>query len=161
MKQEHKDLKIAMDSLKLELKKIKIRSLYKGIIDIFCSVYDLGLEGNYYQKLNNLLYELEKLTENDKIKELKEFLMDVYFYLQRGNCLAHSIDEDTTPLEMIFTLIEKGRKKNYSNTKKLLLELSFDEILSHAIDNYNSLKNKEKLIEAINISRKELEQQLL
>ena len=84
MKQEHKDLKIAMDSLKLELKKIKIRSLYKGIIDIFCSVYDLSLEGNYYKKLNNLLYELEKLTENDKIKELKEFLMDVYFYLQRA-----------------------------------------------------------------------------
>ena len=161
MKKSQDDLKMEVGSLKLELKKIKIRSLYKGIIDIFCSVYGSDLKDNYYNKLNNLLCEMETLTENNKTKELKEFLIDVYEYLQRGDCLAKPIEENSTPLEMFFPLMEKEGKKNYSNTKNILLKLSFNEILKDSLNNFYSIKNKKNLIEVINFDKKDLEEQLL
>ena len=96
---------MSVDSLKL--KKIKILSLYKAIIDIFCHVYCINLNNNYYNKLNDLFYVLEDYTENNKIKELKQFLIDIYYYLQKSNMLVHSFEDNLTPLEMIFPLIEK------------------------------------------------------
>ena len=161
LEKKYSELKMSVDSLKLELKKIKIRSIYKGVIDIFCHIYNINLNNNYYNKLNELLYVLEKYTENNKIKELKQFLIDIYYYLQKGNVLAHSIEENLTPLEMIFPLIEKDSKKNYLNTKAILQKLSFNKPLSQALNNYYSLKDKKKLIENINFSLKELEQELL
>ena len=161
MKKSNDEMKMTVDSLNLELKKVKIRSLFKGIIDIFCSVYGLNLKDNYYNKLNSLLLELEELTQNNKIIELKDFLTDVYYYLQRGNCLAHLIKENSTPLEMIFPLIEKESKRDYSNTKKILSELSFNKTLNYALNNYYSLKDKKKMTENINFSLKELENHLL
>ena len=161
MDKNYSELKISVDSLKLELKKIKIRSIYKGVIDIFCHVYSINLNNNYYNKLNDLLYVFENYTENQKIKELKQFLIDIYYYLQKGNVLAHSIEDNLTPIEMIFPLIEKDSKKNYLNTKAILQKLSFNKPLSQALNSYYSLKDKKKLIENINFSLKELEQELL
>ena len=161
MDKNYSELKISVDSLKLELKKIKIRSIYKGVIDIFCHVYNINLNNNYYNKLNDLLYVFENYTENQKIKELKQFLIDIYYYLQKGNVLAHSIEDNLTPIEMIFPLIEKDSKKNYLNTKAILQKLSFNKPLSQALNSYYSLKDKKKLIENINFSLKELEQELL
>ena len=43
----------------------------------------------------------------------------MYFYLQKGNCLAHSIDDESTPLEKIFSMIEKDKKLSYPEVKKL------------------------------------------
>ena len=161
MEKKYSDLKMSVDSLKLELKKIKIRSIYKGVIDIFCHIYNINLNNNYYNKLNDLLYVLENYTENNKIKELKQFLIDIYYYLQKGNVLAHSIEDNLTPIEMIFPLIEKDSKKKYLNTKAILQKLSLNKPLSQALINYYSLKDKKKLIENINFSLKELEQELL
>lgn len=161
MDKNYSELKMSVDSLKLELKKIKIRSIYKGVIDIFCHVYCINLNNNYYNKLNDLLYVLEDYTENNKIKELKQFLIDIYYYLQKGNVLAHSIEDNLTPIEMIFPLIEKDSKKKYLNTKTILQKLSFNKPLSQALNSYYSLKDKKKLIENINFSLKELEQELL
>ena len=154
-------IKTSVDSLKFELKKIKIRPVYKGIIDIFCHVYCINLNNNYYNKLNDLLYVLEKYKENNKIKELKLFLIDIYYFLQKDNMLSHSIEDNLTLLEMIFPLIEKYNKKNYLNTKEILQKLSFNKPLNRALKNYYSLKDKKKLIENINFTLEELEEQLL
>ena len=161
MDKNYSELKISVDSLKLELKKIKISSIYKGVIDIFCHVYSINLNNNYYNKLNDLLYVLENYKENNKIKELKQFLIDIYYYLQKGNVLAHSIEDNLTPIEMIFPLIEKDSKKNYLNTKAILQKLSFNKPLSQALNSCYSLKDKKKFIENINFSLKELEQEFL
>ena len=162
VKKQNVDMKVTMNAMKLELKKIKIRSLYKGIIDIFCHVYNVNLNNNYYNKLNDLLYEFDiRYEENPKIKELKNFLYDVYYYLQKGNVLAHSIKEDITPLEMIFSSIEKENKKDYDNTKKILSSLSFNDTLNQVLNKYYSLKDKKKLIKNINFSLKNLEEKLL
>ena len=141
LEKQNADMKVTMDSLKLELKKNKILSLYKGIIDIFCYVYNVNLNDNYYNKLTGLLYEFDdRYKENLKIKELKNFLIDVYSYLQKGNVLAHSIKENATPLEMIFSLFENENKKNYYNTKKILLSLSFNDPLNRVLNNYYYIK---------------------
>ena len=126
LRKDHSDLKVKVGSLEFDLKKIKIRSIYKSIIDIFCNAYDKNLNDNYYNKLNNLLYILEQYEENDKIAELKQFLVDIYYFLQKGNCTAHSIEENLTPLDLIFPLIEKESKQNYSKTKEIFLKLSFN-----------------------------------
>ena len=161
MDKNYSELKISVDSLKLELKKIKIRSIYKGVIDIFCHVYNINLNNNYYNKLNDLLYVFENYTENNKIKELKQFLIDIYYYLQKGNVLAHSIEDNLTPIEMLFPLIEKDSKKIYLNTKAIFQKLSFNKPLLQALNSYSSLKDKKKFIENINFSLKELEQEFL
>ena len=61
-------------NLESDLKKIKIRSIYKGIIDIFTSVCNKNLNDNYYNKLNTLLEVLNKYPKNKKINELCGYL---------------------------------------------------------------------------------------
>ena len=119
------------------------------------------MNDNYYNKLINLLYILEQYNENDKISELKQFLVDIYYILQKGNCMAHSKEDNLTPLDLIFPLIEKESKQNYSKTKEIFLKLSFNEPLNYVLHNYYSLKDNKTLKEKINFSLKDLEEQLL
>ena len=54
------------------------------------------------------------------IIELKEFMLSIYEYLRKGNCLAHTTEENTSPLEKIFWLVEKEKKKTFPYTKEFL-----------------------------------------
>ena len=150
---------IRIGNLESDLKKIKIRSIYKGIIDVFTYVCKQNLNDNYYNKLNTLLEVLAEYPKNNKINELCSFLSDVYYLLQKGNSLGHVIEEYTTPLELIFSLLKKD-KKEYPEIEQILNNLSFNETLQYAVNNYYSIKDKRKLIKNIRFTLKDLKSQL-
>ena len=134
MKQNNMNLIFRIGILESELNQIKIRSLYKGIIDGFSFLYNINLNDNYYSKLKSLLSSLEKYDNNKIVNEFKDFLYDVYSYLERGNYLAHNVtDNKAAPLELVFSTIEKAQKKDYSIVKKILSKLSFDEYLKNKL----------------------------
>jgi hypothetical protein len=141
----------------MDLRKIQLLSLYKGIIDIFSSIYKIKIDDYYSSKLKSIINRLDNLPSSKKIIELKEFLLSIYSYLQKGNCLAHTIEEKTSPLEKIFWLVEKEKKKTFPYTKELLKNLNFDETLKYAENNYYSLKDKKKLLNNIKFSYDELD----
>ena len=156
MEQENLQLKFKVNVLDLDLKKIKLRSLYKGIIDVFASTYGIELNDYYYNKLKKIIIVLDKSVQNQKVDELKSFLLDIYSYLRKGNYLAHTVEENVTPLEMIFSMIETDKKKNYPNVKELFKTLSFNETLKYVENNYYSLKDKENLVKNIKFSPEKL-----
>lgn len=159
LRENNMKFQMRIGNLESDLKKIKIRSIYKGIIDIFTSVCNKNLNDNYYNKLNTLLEVLNKYPKNKKINELCGFLTDTYYSLRKGNSLAHVIDEYTAPLELIFSLLEKD-KKEYPKIKLILNNLSFNETLQYALNNYYSIKDKKKLIGNIRFTLEDLESQL-
>lgn len=156
MEQENLQLKFKLNVLDLDLKKNKLRSLYKGIIDVFASTYEIELNDYYYNKLKKIIIVLDKSPKNQKVDELKSFLLDIYSYLRKGNYLAHTVEENVSPLEMIFSMIEKDKKKYYPNVKELLKTLSFNETLKYVENNYYSLKDKENLVKNIKFSPEKL-----
>ena len=153
--------KIRIGILESDLKKIKIRSLYKGIIDIFAFVYQINIEDYYYNKLCALISILDNFPYTKKVEELKNFLIDIYSFLKNGNYLAHNIEENVCPLDMIFSMLEKDSKKVYQKIKPILKKLSFDETLNYPLNNYYSLKDMSKLIKHIKFPLKELENMLI
>ena len=157
MKNNNMNLNFRIGLLESELKQIKIRSLYKGIIDGFSFLYGINLNDNYYSKLNSLLFSLKKYDNNKIVNEFKEFLYDIYSYLKRGNYLAHNINDNNAPLELVFSTLEKDQNKDYSIVKKILNKLSFDEYLKNAFNNFYSMNDKTKIKKHINFSVKELE----
>ena len=117
------------------------------------SIFGYDLNDNYHNKLRKILNKFQQyFPKNQKVVELKKFLIDMYFYLQKGNCLAHSIDDESTPLEKIFSMIEKDKKLSYPEVKKLLNSLSFNETLKYAENNYYSFKDQRKLVDHIKFS---------
>ena len=150
--QENFRLKFQLNITDLDLKKIKLRSLYKGVIDIFASVYEIELNDYYHNKLRKILNKLQQFPKNHKVVELKNFLIDIYFYLQKRNCLAHSIEDESKPLEKIFSMIEKNKKRTYPKVKELLNSLSFNETLKFAENNYYSFKDQRMLVNNIKFS---------
>ena len=157
LRQENFQLTFKVSILRTDLRKIKLRSLYKGIIDIFSSIYKIKIDDYYSSKLRSIINRLDNLPSSKKIIELKEFLLSIYSYLQKGNCLPHTIEEKTSPLEKIFWLVEKEKKKTFPYTKELLKNLNFDETLKYAENNYYSLKDKKKLLNNIKFSYDELD----
>ena len=103
----------------MDLRKIQLRSLYKGIIDIFSSIYKIKIDDYYSSKLREIINRLNNLPTSKTIIELKEFLLSIYEYLQKENSLAHTTEVNTSPLEKIFWLVEK-EKKNFPYTKEFL-----------------------------------------
>ena len=154
--QENFRLRFKMSLMDKDLKKIQMRSLYKGIIDIFASICNVKIDDYYINKLNSILNCLDELTQTNIIIELKEFLLSIYAFLQKGNCLAHTNTENYSPLQKIFWLVEKEKKKTFPHAKKLLEDLSFNETLKYAENNYYSLKDKNKLLNNIKFSYEKL-----
>lgn len=161
LKQEMMNTKIRTSLLETDLKKIKISSLYKGIIDIFAYVYNININDFYYKKLNSLLNILDKFTNSQKIQELKDFLLDIYSYLKKGNYLAHNIEDNGNPLDLVFSLLKRGNKKEYPEIKTILVNLSVDATLKFVLNSFYSLKDKSKLIEHINFDLTTLNSMLL
>ena len=106
--------------------------------------------------INSIINCLDELTQTNIIIELKEFLLSIYTFLQKGNCLAHTNNENVSPLQKIFWLVEKEKKKTFPHSKKLLEDLSFNETLKYAENNYYSLKDKNKLLNNIKFSYEKL-----
>ena len=93
----------------MDLRKIQLRSLYKGIIDIFSSIYKIKIDDYYISKSRAIINQLNNFLTSKTIIELKEFLLLIYEFLQKGNFLAE-----------IFWLVEKEKKRTFPYTKELL-----------------------------------------
>ena len=160
VKKVNMSMQVKISNLELDLKKIKIRSIFKGIIDIFASVFNIELNDYYYIKLEKILDTLGKYKKNEAINELSIFLQNIYYYLHKGNLLAHSIDENLTPLELIFQIVESDKKKCYPIVKQIFNNLSLNEPLKYAVNNYYSFKDQNRILKNIRFSLEELEDEL-
>ena len=161
LQQENIQLRFRMSHMEMDLKKIKLRSLYKGIIDIFANIYHIEINDYYKNKLEGILKRLNQIKSNEKVEELEEFLLIIYSFLQKGNSMAHTLIENIPPLEKIFTLIKKEKKKSFPIVKKLLNDLSFNNALKEVENSYYSLKDRNQLLGKIKISSDELMKKLL
>ena len=160
VKKANMSMQVKISNLELDLKKIKIRSIFKGIIDIFASVFNIELNDYYYIKLEKILDTLGKYKKNEAINELSIFLQNIYYYLHKGNLLALSIDENLTPLELIFQIVESDKKKCYPIVKQIFNNLSLNEPLKYAVNNYYSFKDQNRILKNIRFSLEELEDEL-
>ena len=160
VKKANMSMQVKISNLELDLKKIKIRSIFKGIIDIFASVFNIELNDYYYIKLEKILDTLGKYKKNEAINELSIFLQNIYYYLHKGNLLAHSIDENLTPLELIFQIVESDKKKCYPIVKQIFNNLSLNEPLKYAVNNYYSFKDQNRILKNIRFSLEDLEYEL-
>ena len=160
VKKANMSMQVKISNLELDLKKIKIRSIFKGIINIFASVFNIELNDYYYIKLEKILDTLGKYKKNEAINELSIFLQNIYYYLHKGNLLAHSIDENLTPLELIFQIVESDKKKCYPIVKQIFNNLSLNEPLKYAVNNYYSFKDQNRILKNIRFSLEDLEYEL-
>ena len=160
LKKANMSMQVKISNLELDLKKIKIRPKFKGIIDIFASVFNIELNDYYYIKLEKILDTLGKYKKNEAINELSIFLQNIYYYLHKGNLLAHSIDENLTPLELIFQIVESDKKKCYPIVKQIFNNLSLNEPLKYAVNNYYSFKDQNRILKNIRFSLEDLEDEL-
>ena len=160
VKKANMSMQVKISNLELDLKKIKIRSIFKGIIDIFASVFNIELNDYYYIKLEKILDTLGKYKKNEAINELSIFLQNIYYYLHKGNLLTHSIDENLTPLELIFQIVESDKKKCYPIVKQIFNNLSLNEPLKYAVNNYYSFKDQNRILKNIRLSLEDLEDEL-
>ena len=102
---------------------------------MFASVYKIKIDDYYYNELTAILKELNKYPENNKVNELKEFLLSVYSSLKTGNSRVYTFKENIIPLNLIFSELKKEQNKYYANLKGILEKLSLDETLSNSVNN--------------------------
>ena len=74
---------------------------------MFASVYKIKIDDYYYNELTAILKELNKYPENNKVNELKEFLLNVYSSLKTGNSMVYTFKENIIPLNLIFSELKK------------------------------------------------------
>ena len=140
-------LKEIKKGLKPEFKKINIRSIYKGILDIFSSVFKLNLNDTYNNKMNNIISEISNLPQNEKVKELKAFLLKLFSNLQEGNNLVHSkLSEPSFSLFGGYEILKNPFIQN----------LSLIETINYAYNDYINHIDINLLIKNIKFSREEL-----
>ena len=155
MKQENLKLRFQISNMDKDLKQIKMRSLFKGIIDIFTKVFKIKIDDSYKNKLDAILKCLNRHQNTKTISEFKKFLIDIYSYLKSGNNMANNIDTKATPLELLFSFLKKD-KKHYPQTKNLLEKLSLNQPLKFAMNNYYSVEDRDELLKNTNITSEEI-----
>ena len=128
---------------------------------MFASVYKIKIDDYYYNKLTAILKEFNKYPENNKVNELKEFLLSVYSSLKTGNSRVYTFKENIIPLNLIFSELKKEQNKYYANLKGILEKLSLDETLSNSVNNYYYLRDKSKFLASIRYERNTLESFLI
>ena len=78
-------------------------------------IYKIKIDDYYYNKLciafkcivTAILKKLNKYPENNKVNELKEFLLNVYSSLKTGNSMVYTFKENIIPLNLIFSELKK------------------------------------------------------
>lgn len=147
--------------LQLDMKIIKVRTVYKAIIDIFAQVFGLNLSDSYREKKDKIINQLKLFGQNKNIKDLQDFLEDILLYIYKGNDLAHYIDKNIVPLDFVFSVLEENCKLNYSSLKPILQKLSFNETLKYAYGSYFSQDDYDKILDKIKFSKEDLQESLL
>jgi hypothetical protein len=143
------------------MKIIKVRTVYKAIIDIFAQALGSNPSDSHREKKDNIINQLKLFGQNKNIKDLQDFLEDILLYIYKGNDLAHYIDKNIVPLDFVFSVLEENCKLNYSSLKPILQKLSFNETLKYAYGSYFSQDNYDKILDKIKFSKEDLQESLL
>ncbi len=146
--------------LQLDMKTIKVRSVYKGIIDIFTKVFGLNLYDSYKVKIQKIFNSLESFPQNDKVSELEEFLSNILFYIYEGNDLAHLVKDGTLPLDLAFSVLEERGKLSYKYLKNIFINLSLNSPLKYADKYYFYQDDDDNFMKNIKFTIENLEDEL-
>jgi uncharacterized coiled-coil protein SlyX len=150
-------LDVKKDSLKInnELRLIKMRDVFKNIIDLFCNAFQIDQEAYYIDKILDIKKKIknQKMKEDEKI-QLITFFEKIYFDIQFSNKNAHSLDLSQSIIEQVFIYVDPDKELN--NVKIKLMKGNVNEFLKklayNKINNFNNrIKCKleeEKLIES-------------
>ena len=145
-KAEHynEELEVKIQGLEMDMKIIKIRAIYKGIIDIFAKVFKINLWDSYYVKNEKIFKSLSSFPKSEKVSELKNFLSNILSYIYEGNDLAHWIDGNILPLDWAFSVLEEDGNLHFKYLKNILIDLSLNSTLKYAYKYYINQDDDEK-----------------
>ena len=130
--------------LQKELKFIKLRDVFKNIIDIFSIAYNIGPELSYNEKT----LEIKKTIPLKKGKEeewrlFNKFFSEIYSDFQAANKNAHSIDIDLSIIDQVFDQIDPFGEMKI--VKERLMKGNVDRILKKlGYNRMNNFENKSK-----------------
>ena len=161
LKDSDEKMERQIKNLQLDMKIIKVQTVYKAIIDIFAKVFGLNLLDSYKVKKDNIIDQFELFGQNEKVKDLQDFLSDILYYIYEGNNLAHFISKDKLPLDFVFDVLQEDCKLNYSSIKPILQKLSFNKTLKYAYGSYFYQDDYDKLLEKIEFSKEDSRKNLL
>ena len=150
--------KLTKDSIKIEneLKSIKLRDVFRNIIDLFCKAYQISLDYNYITKFVEIKIKISKqpIKEDEKIN-LINFFEKIYFKYQFGNKNAHTIDLSQSIIDQVFAYIdpknELGNVKikfDKGNMNSLLKKNAFNR-LNNFNDKIKFQKEEEKIFDSV------------
>ena len=145
----------------MDLKIIKVRAIYKGIIDIFAKVFKLDLWNSYRVKNEEISKSLSSFPPSEKVSELKYFLSKILSYIYDRNDLAHWIEDGILPLDWAFSVLEEGSNLHFKYLKNILIDLSLNSTLKYAYKYYINQDDEEKFLNNINFSIDKLKEKLI
>ena len=161
-KNTRKDLiEVKKNSIKLntELRLIQLRDVFKNIIDLFCSAYNLSQDGYYSDKVLDIILKINKqgMKEDEKIK-LKKFFEKIHSHLKFSNENAHNIDSSISIIEQVFIYIDPQNELDDVKIKFKAgtIDDSLKSLSNNRLNNFNNKTKfrmeEEKIINSAKIS---------
>ena len=161
-KNTRKDLiEVKKKSIKLntELRLIQLRDVFKNIIDLFCSAYNLSQDGYYSDKVLDIILKINKqgMKEDEKIK-LKKFFEKIHSHLKFSNENAHNIDSSISIIEQVFIYIDPQNELDDVKIKFKAgtIDDSLKSLSNNRLNNFNNKTKfrmeEEKIINSAKIS---------
>ena len=161
-KNTRKDLiEVKKNSIKLntELRLIQLRDVFKNIIDLFCSAYNLRQDGYYSDKVLDIILKINKqgMKEDEKIK-LKKFFEKIHSHLKFSNENAHNIDSSISIIEQVFIYIDPQNELDDVKIKFKAgtIDDSLKSLSNNRLNNFNNKTKfrmeEEKIINSAKIS---------
>lgn len=152
-------LKLKQNSKKQEneLKLIKLRDVFKNIINIFCKAYNISMDLSYFQKIQEITKNIpRKKGKEEEWRLLNKFWSDIYLNCQLSNKNAHTIDYTLSIIDQVFEQVDPNG--DMKNVKEILLKGNIEDILKklaynrmHNFDKKLKFKEEEKkIMESVN-----------
>ena len=130
--------------LQKELKFIKLRDVFKNIIDIFSIAYNIGPELSYNEKTLEIKKRIPlKKGKEEEWRLFNKFFSEIYSDFQAANKNAHSIDIDLSIIDQVFDQIDPFGEMKI--VKERLMKGNVDRILKKlGYNRMNNFENKSK-----------------
>ena len=137
-------LKQGSKILQKELKFIKLRDVFKNIIDIFSIAYNIGPELSYNEKTLEIKKRIPlKKGKEEEWRLFNKFFSEIYSDFQAANKNAHSIDIDLSIIDQVFDQIDPFGEMKI--VKERLMKGNVDRILKKlGYNRMNNFENKSK-----------------
>ena len=138
-------LKQELIKVKNELKLIKLRDVFKNIIDLFCVAFYLSQDLSYIDKVKEIKKRMKiKKGKEEEWSQFNNFFDIIYKDFQLSNGNAHSIDiSSLSIIDQVFEQIDQN--KTMENVKKKLKNGTINfKLTKLAINRMNNFDDKVK-----------------